>query len=300
MKYLILFIFFCSICYIHFRGKVRYKLLRQLSDHSTFVAPLNCFMYAFSKIAKTPFLPAETFPELQHLKDNWQEIRKEAEYLHSLTEIKSSDRFNDAGFNSFFKTGWKRFYLKWYDDAHPSARELCPITTDLINKIPGIKAAMFASLPDGSRLPKHRDPYAGSIRYHLGLKTPNSDLCFIDVDGTRYSWRDGEEILFDETYIHFAENKSGEDRLILFCDIERPMTSRWAQQVNYFFGRYLVAAAAAPNNSNDKTGGINKIFKYVYQIRIVGKKLKACNKTAYYLIKWILFTAIAITIWMHI
>jgi beta-hydroxylase len=29
-----------------------------------------------------------------------------------------------------------------------------------------------------------------------------------DVDGQRYSWRDGESVVFDETYIHYAENKN--------------------------------------------------------------------------------------------
>lgn len=300
MKYLVLLIFFASVCYIHFRGRKRYPFFRQLSDHSTFVAPLNTFMYFFSAIPKTPYLSASLFPELQPLQSNWEEIKKEGEHLLKLTEIKSSDSYDDAGFNSFFKTGWKRFYLKWYDDAHPSAKVLCPVTTGIINQIPGIKAAMFASLPDGGRLPQHRDPYAGSIRYHLGLSTPNQDSCFIDVDGTRYSWRDGEVVLFDETYIHYAENKSGENRIILFCDIERPMKYSWAQKVNYFFGRYLVAAAAAPNNAGDKIGGINKIFKYVYKIRIIGKKLKAWNKPVYYLIKWVLFSAIAYAIWTHL
>ena len=31
---------------------------------------------------------------------------------------------NDIGFNSFFKRGWKRFYLKWYGDFLPSASAL--------------------------------------------------------------------------------------------------------------------------------------------------------------------------------
>jgi aspartyl/asparaginyl beta-hydroxylase (cupin superfamily) len=34
--------------------------------------------------------------------------------------------------------------------------------------------------------------------------TPNDDRCFIEVDGIRYSWRDGEAVIFDETYIHWA------------------------------------------------------------------------------------------------
>ncbi|MDI5754591.1 Tar ligand binding domain-containing protein, partial [Salmonella enterica subsp. enterica serovar Montevideo] len=47
---------------------------------------------------------------------------------------------NDAGFNTFFKRGWKRFYLKWYSDAHPSAETLCPITTKLV--ITGVIATL--------------------------------------------------------------------------------------------------------------------------------------------------------------
>ncbi len=79
---------------------------------------------------------------------------------------------------------------------------------------------MFAMLPPGSTLTLHRDPYAGSLRYHLGLDTPNDDGCTIVVDGERYSWRDGEDVVFDETYLHWAENTTQKDRIILFCDIE--------------------------------------------------------------------------------
>jgi beta-hydroxylase len=84
---------------------------------------------------------------------------------------------------------------------------------------------MFALLPPGGRLVAHRDPCAGSLRYHLGLVTPNADTCKIFIDGEPYFWKDGEDVLFDETYIHYAENKSDVTRMILFCDVERPMTN---------------------------------------------------------------------------
>ncbi|MGV3344276.1 lipid A hydroxylase LpxO [Enterobacteriaceae bacterium LUAb1] len=300
MKYIILLIFIVSVLYVHFRGRVRYRFWRQLSDHSTFTAPLNCFMYLFSRVPNTPFLSPKIFPALQILKDNWATIREEGQNLMAGQQIKASDTYNDAGFNSFFKTGWQRFYLKWYEDAHPSARELCPKTTALLRDMPGVKAAMFAILPDGSRLPRHRDPYAGSLRYHLGLITPNDDRCFIEIDGTPYSWRDGEEVIFDETYIHYAENRSGSHRLILFCDIERPMRYRWAQRVNHWLGRYLLSAAVAPNTAIDRTGGINRIFKYIYKIRLIGKRLKAWNRQLYYVVKWFLFGGIAALIWFSL
>ena len=52
------------------------------------------------------------------------------------------------------------------------------------------------------------------------------------------------------------------------------------------------AAAASPNMGNDKTGNINKIFKYIYSIRLVGKKLKAYNYNLYYAVKYALLVLI--------
>jgi aspartyl/asparaginyl beta-hydroxylase (cupin superfamily) len=107
------------------------------------------------------------------LQAHWEEIREEGQNLLRAGEIKRSNQYDDVGFNSFFKSGWKRFYLKWYGESHPSAMKLCPRTTELVQSIGSIKAAMFAELPPGSKLVRHRDPYAGSYRYHLGLDTPN-------------------------------------------------------------------------------------------------------------------------------
>ncbi|SQC15602.1 Fe(2+)/alpha-ketoglutarate-dependent dioxygenase LpxO [Klebsiella pneumoniae] len=68
-------------------------------------------------------------------------------------------------------------------------------------------------------------------------------------------------MLFDETYIHYAENTSGENRLILFCDIERPMRYRWAQKVNPLAGTSSDERRfGAQPISAIRTGGINRAF----------------------------------------
>ncbi|WP_058911370.1 lipid A hydroxylase LpxO [Entomohabitans teleogrylli] len=283
--------FIISVIYAHSRGVEKQKFSRQLFDHSTFMAPVNMFMTGFSRLpTRQPFFDTDTFPELQKLSDSWPVIREEA--LRLQDHIKAAQAHNDAGFNTFFKRGWKRFYLKWYGDAHPSAQVLCPETTRLVSEIPSIKAAMFAELPPGAHLGKHRDPYAGSVRYHLGLATPNDDRCFIEVDGQRHSWRDGEAVLFDETYVHWAQNKTDHTRIILFCDIERPMKWRWAQRVNQWTGATLMAAASSPNDDNDRTGAINRIFKYVNALRDAGQRLKKRNRRLYYGLKYLIIIAI--------
>lgn len=285
-------IFVISGCYVHFRGKVRHRPLRQLSDHSTVMAPVNCFIYLFSKLKAQPFYPVTTFPELKLLEENWQTIRDEALALNAEQKIVASSNYEDAGFNSFFKTGWKRFQLKWYGNELVSAKNQCPKTVALLNQIPSIKAAMFASLPPGARLVAHRDPYAGSLRYHLGLTTPNNPECAIYVDGESYYWRDGEGVIFDETYIHYAENKTDQQRIVLFCDVRRPLWFAPIRWVERGFSRVVMGAAVSRNSSEDRIGAINKFFSKVYHIRKLGKALKEKSRFWYYLLKYLILGAI--------
>ncbi|KQY07792.1 MULTISPECIES: lipid A hydroxylase LpxO [Massilia] len=293
MKWFVVGFLVLSVLHIHFRGKVRLPFGRQLFDHSSFMAPINIFMHLFSKVPSTPYIPVREFPELSVLQDNWPTIREEGLRLIEMKKIKASEENNDAGFNSFFKTGWKRFYLKWYDASHPSAERLCPQTYALLQGIPSVKAAMFAELPPGAKLNPHRDPFAGSMRYHLGLATPNDDRCFIEVDGQRYSWRDGQGVIFDETFIHWAENASDSDRLILFCDVERPMRFGWMQAVNRWLGRTMMTAAASPNESGDQTGLVSKLFRVSYVMGQYRRRYKAWNKTAYKATKVALIVGVA-------
>jgi beta-hydroxylase len=293
MKWFVVGFLVLSVLHIHFRGKVRLPFGRQLFDHSSFMAPINMFMHLFSKVPSTPYIPVREFPELAVLQENWPTIREEGLRLIEMKKIKASEENNDAGFNSFFKTGWKRFYLKWYDASHPSAERLCPQTYALLQSIPSVKAAMFAELPPGAKLNPHRDPFAGSMRYHLGLATPNDDRCFIEVDGQRYSWRDGQGVIFDETYIHWAENASDSDRLILFCDVERPMRFGWMQSVNRWLGRTMMTAAASPNESGDQTGLVSKLFRISYVMGQYRRRYKAWNKTAYKATKVALIVGLA-------
>ena len=297
IKYAVLLMFMITGTYVHFRGRVRHRVTRQITDHSTIMAPYNSLMYLFSAVpTREPYVDLRNFPELQVLQDNWKMIRDEGMRLFDDGYIRAASKYNDLGFNSFFRTGWKRFYLKWYGDFLPSGSALCPQTTELLAGIPSVNAAMFALLPPGSRLGEHRDPYAGSLRYHLGLSTPNSDKCRIVVDGEMYYWKDGEAVMFDETFIHRAENQTDQQRLILFCDVERPLSNRFMRAVNRFIGRPVVRAAQTQNVEGEKVGVLNKIFGFVYQIRVVGKQLKRWNKPTYYVVKWALLGGIAYAI----
>ena len=114
----------------------------------------------------------------------------------------------------------------------------------------------------------------------------------------RYSWRDGEGVIFDETYIHYAENMTDHRRLIFFCDMDRPLKYRWATAFNHWVGKHIVAAAASPNCDGDKTGGINKAFGLLYKIRERSKRIKEQSRFRYYLEQWLLLALVVWIIWI--
>jgi beta-hydroxylase len=292
----ILMLFLASTLYVHLRGKARLPLLRQFVNHSALFAPYNALMYLFSRVPSKPYLDRQAFPELDLLKNNWQDIREEAMRLFDEGYIRAAEKNNDAGFGSFFKKGWKRFYLKWYDKALPSAEALCPKTVALVNSIPNVKGAMFALLPGDSHLNPHRDPFAGSLRYHLGLSTPNSDNCRIYVDGQAYAWRDGEDVMFDETYVHWVKNETDVTRVILFCDIERPLRSRFMTRINRWVSGWLGRATAPQNLDDERVGGINQAYAWSKRFSdgFSGKvkQFKRKNPKAYRILRPVLAVAV--------
>ena len=281
MKWLVIGIYVVSVLHVHLRGRTRLPLGRQLVDHSTFMAPINVFMHLFSKTPSTAIIPIAALPELLPLQRHWKTIRAEAEQLLKLKQqgLQGSE---DPNLDAFLKKGWKSFYLKWYDVVQASAQRLCPKTFALLQSIPAIKMATFAELPAGGKINPHRDPFAGWVRFHLGLSTPGSAACFIEVDGVRHCWCDGQALIFDETYLHWADNDSGYGRLILLCDIERPMRFGWAQAINHGLGRVLTTATSPQHVAGAQTGLAGRLSRIVAGLGHQRRRLKAWSMGAYH------------------
>ena len=150
-KFFILYAFVASGMYVHYRGRIRHRFYRQLTDHSTFMAPYNVLMYFFSAVPNRPYVDVKEFPELKKLSDNWKMVREEAMQLFDDGHIRAAAKYNDLGFNSFYRRGWKRFYVKWYDDPLPSAVALCPKTAALVQSIPSVNARDVRAAAAGRR-----------------------------------------------------------------------------------------------------------------------------------------------------
>lgn len=280
-----------SMTYVYaYRGQARYDgLTEYLRKGWPIATPINCLLYLFTKkrVAR-PIIPTEEFPELQKVQDNWETIRdevvaiKEQGYFDKVTD-QNNDSYYDIGFRTFYKYGWSKFYINWYGETHESAKRLCPKTVEILKDIKCVNGAMFSILPVGSKLTRHLDPVACSFRYHLGLKTPNDDRCFINVDGTTYSWRDGDDFIFDETYLHYANNNAEDERIILMCDIDRPL-SPIGSFFNWIF-KGILSLSVVPNTPEDRKGLFNRIFSFVTPTIAKVRTLKKTNLALYKTIK---------------
>lgn len=282
-----------SLLYVYkFRGNERFvSLTEYMRKGWPIFAPLNVFLYLNTKKrAKHAVVDMDQYPELKVLEDNWQVIAEEATALMQTDTLdniveKDSTSYYDVGFKTFYKYGWRKFYLTWYGNyEHQSAINACPKTIELLRQCPTVNGAMFSLLPPGSQLTRHLDPFASSLRYHLGLSTPNHDDAFISIDGNTQSWRDGKAFMFDETYLHFARNDTDTPRLIMMCDIERP-TSWLGKIFNAIVYKPFLKVTVVPNTSEDKKGLFNRIFSRVSPFLAYAKTMKKTNKPLYTVLK---------------
>src|SRR5262245_65104491 len=61
-----------------------------------------------------------------------------------------------------------------------------------------------------------------------------------------------------ETYIHCAENNTDVQRIILFCDVQRPLSNRVARLINATLGRQFIKAGATQNVAGEHVSLVNR------------------------------------------
>jgi len=120
--------------------------------------------------------------------------------------------------------GWKIFPLTAYGIRSQPNIDRCPRTWRVVQNIPGLRTAMFSILEPGKRIPPHRGPYNGVLRLHLGLLIPEPrEQLGIRIGFEQRRWQEGRVLIFDDAYEHEAWNETGQLRVVLFVDFERPL-----------------------------------------------------------------------------
>jgi beta-hydroxylase len=161
-------------------------------------------------------------PQFDILRRNWETIRDE--YKKYPKDVERYAYFDSV--QATIDTGevpWNTIILRMYNRDSNNVK-FFPKTMELLEQIPGCSVAMISILPPGKYIPPHTGPYNGVLRYHLALETDpvNWSNCIINIDGETYAWKQGEDVLFDDTKLHWVHNNTESERVVLFLDIEKP------------------------------------------------------------------------------
>ncbi|HXX67838.1 MAG TPA: aspartyl/asparaginyl beta-hydroxylase domain-containing protein [Polyangiaceae bacterium] len=183
------------------------------------------------------------YPGLDSLESGFAHVRAECEALVRVRE-RMVDVENLAGkytAGGIHTLAWKAFMFK----SHRFIAENCalaPRTAELLRGIPGLYTAFFSVLEGHQYITPHWGYWKGFLRYHLGVIIPNNNAdraCWLRVNadpqdnarhdkalierGEKYYWHEGEGVMFDDTFLHDANNGSDEVRVVLWLDIRRKM-----------------------------------------------------------------------------
>ena len=192
---------------------------------------VNMILYPFSDGPE--YLPTNNINWCKKLKSNYKVIRQEyidytkTQNLKRFSEIDPNQKFTDTG-----DIPWKILMLRVYNKNTDKIRDF-PETYNLIKNIPGCTLAMFSVLPPGKKLAEHKGPSKSVLRYHLPLIVPKDNKdCFITVNGKKHIWNEGKDVMFDDTFLHSAENNTDQTRVVLFLDIKRKYNNIFLDWIN--------------------------------------------------------------------
>ena len=196
-----------------------------------------------------------TMPELRAIDAAYDEIREELERL--LPQQDRMPRYHELDDDLLYSSGrfhrdkrWSVFVLYCYGAWPEENRRLCPKTCAALEKVPYVNQAFFSILDPGKAIPPHTGPSRAYLRYHLGLRVPKHHPPKIRVKDELYTWKEGESVLFDDSWEHEIYNQSDGVRAVLIVDVMRPFVAPvfWCNLVlrklsAWFYGRRIVAQA---------------------------------------------------------
>ena len=178
----------------------------------------------FPNANKTFFEP-DSFPWVASVEADWGAVRKELDALLTQREqIPNFQDISDAQKKLTEGDQWKTYWLFAYDKKADENCARCPETVRVLQKIPGMKSAMFSILAPKKHIPEHRGLWKGVLRYHLGLVVPEpKGSSRIRVGKDIRSWQEGKSMIFDDSHPHEVWNDCDSQRIVLFVDVERPL-----------------------------------------------------------------------------
>ena len=197
-------------------------------DYHVFKAVANAYFGRYVDRDRRPtfFNVKESYPALDQVTQAYPAIRREFDNL--ITSLNNLPQYHelDSGERKISSTTpkrWNVFMLEIMGHKPAANRAWCPETCRVLAGVPNMIQAFFSILEPGKSVPEHEGPYLGYLRYHLGLRVPHENPPKLVVNRQDYVWKEGEGVLFDDSWPHSVVNTSNELRAVLIVDVRRPL-----------------------------------------------------------------------------
>jgi ornithine lipid ester-linked acyl 2-hydroxylase len=183
------------------------------------------------------FIDPDQFPFVLALESMWREIREECSAL-------PEDSFDPWVQREMYGQGWSVYGLIAFGRPIDAALAKCPRTAAAISTIPNVTTAGFSRLVPGAHIKPHVGWVTTVYRAHLGLIVPEE--CALRVGNETRAWREGGTLIFDDTAVHEAWNRSHAPRTVLLFDFARPGCEGAAMDEPPFEVRELIRRRTRP------------------------------------------------------
>lgn len=186
---------------------------------------LNAWGARYSKIPDQPVLDPALFDWTSEIAREWKAIRAEALSVYrQLDAIPPLRRISPDHRRIATDDAWRSFFLLGYGNKVEENIARAPRSYALASRIPGLHSAFFSILSPDAHIQRHRGVTKGFFTAHLGLSVPERwEDCTMQVSDRFVHWREGEWTIFDDTCEHEVWNRTPEPRIILLCQVSRPM-----------------------------------------------------------------------------
>ena len=187
---------------------------------------VNRILVKQSKVGDPPVFDTAVFPWTRELEANWETIRDEAyEIMRHRDAVPPLSDVSPDHRKIATDQSWQCMFLWGYGIKVPANCARAPKTASIVQKIPGMRSALFSIHAPGLHIPRHKGVTKSMLTCHLALKVPRErEKCRIQVDEQFLVWEEGKTIVFDDVYHHEVWNDTDDDRIILLVQFDRPVS----------------------------------------------------------------------------
>lgn len=166
----------------------------------------------------------EAFPQI---KREAISVLEEEANLPDFLRLASSDSARKYLGGDSLNPAWKAFFFYRRGHRYVNNHLRCPVSSHIIDsldlcRIPNQAPEIcFSIIRPKTLLKAHHGVTNARLVMHLPLLIPKD--CHLNLIGVgEHQWREGELVMFDDTYLHEARNDSNQPRIVLLMDCWNP------------------------------------------------------------------------------